>query len=112
MDQVAELLGTLAFGWCITHHGTLVVLPVITLAALLALPLELLCIQRVCQTVIAEVNKLVSKCMPAALANLRLCSASVSLWAHCEYEEHAAMAVLCKIKPGSSQAHEDAVHPL
>ena len=47
MDQVAELLGTLAFGWCITHHGSLVVLPVITLAALLALPLEIWCIQRV-----------------------------------------------------------------
>lgn len=48
MDQVAELLGTLAFGWCITHHGSLVVLPVITLTALLALPLEVWSIQRVC----------------------------------------------------------------
>lgn len=48
MDQVAELLGTLAFGWCITHHGNLVVLPAITLAALVALPFEVWCIQRVC----------------------------------------------------------------
>ena len=47
MDQVAELLGTLAFGWCITHHGSLVVLPAITLAALVALPFEVWCIQRV-----------------------------------------------------------------
>ncbi|KAL3150048.1 hypothetical protein ABBQ38_013398 [Trebouxia sp. C0009 RCD-2024] len=47
MDQVAELLGTLAFGWCITHHGSLVVLPVIALTALLALPFEVWCIQRV-----------------------------------------------------------------
>ena len=57
MDQVAELLGTLAFGWCITYHGSLTVLPVITLAALLALPLEVWCIQRVCQPAYAEVHK-------------------------------------------------------
>ncbi|KAL0048832.1 hypothetical protein WJX82_000311 [Trebouxia sp. C0006] len=47
MDQVAELLGTLAFGWCITHHGNLVVLPVITGLAFLALPFEIWAIQRV-----------------------------------------------------------------
>lgn len=71
MDQVAELLGTLAFGWCITHHGSLVVLPVITLAALLALPLEIWCIQRVCQTAYAQVHKLPSQDadpMPATFA--------------------------------------------
>ena len=47
MDQVAELFGTLAFGWCITHHGNLVVLPAITALALLALPFEIWAIQRV-----------------------------------------------------------------
>lgn len=47
MDQVAELFGTLAFGWCITHHGNLVVLPAITGIALVALPFEIWAIQRV-----------------------------------------------------------------
>ena len=47
MDQVAELFGTLAFGWVITHYGNLVVLPVLTGIAFLALPFELWAIQRV-----------------------------------------------------------------
>ena len=47
MDQVAELFGTLAFGWCITHHGNLVVLPAITGIALIALPFEIWAIRRV-----------------------------------------------------------------
>lgn len=54
MDQVAELFGTLAFGWCITHHGNLVVLPVITVLAGLALPFEIWAIQRVRQLYISN----------------------------------------------------------
>lgn len=76
---MAELLGTLAFGWCITHHGSLVVLPVITLAALLALPLEVWCIQRVCQTAYAEVHKLASQMQTACLQTLPACSIVVDL---------------------------------
>ena len=79
MDQVAELLGTLAFGWCITHHGNLVVLPVITLAALLALPLEVWCIQRVCQTACALAHKLASQAQTACLQPVPSCSTGLDL---------------------------------
>lgn len=47
MDQVAELFGTLAFGWVIANHGNLTALPVLTVVALLALPFEIWAIARV-----------------------------------------------------------------
>lgn len=47
MDQLAELLGTIAFGWCITHHSHLIVLPLISAVALIGLPLEVWSIHQV-----------------------------------------------------------------
>lgn len=47
MDQLAELLGTIAFGWCITHHSHLIVLPLISAVALVGLPLEVWAIHQV-----------------------------------------------------------------
>lgn len=47
MDQLAELLGTIAFGWCITHHSHLTVLPLMSAVALIGLPLEVLAIHQV-----------------------------------------------------------------
>lgn len=47
MDQLAELLGTLAFGWCITHHSHLSMLPILSAIALAGLPLEVLAIHQV-----------------------------------------------------------------
>lgn len=47
MDQLAELLGTIAFGWSITHHSHLRVLPLISAVALIGLPLEVWAIHQV-----------------------------------------------------------------
>ena len=56
MDQIAELLGTLAFGWLITNYGNLCALPVLTGIAFLALPFEIWAISRVqsCMHVLAN----------------------------------------------------------
>lgn len=47
MDLLSELLGTLAFGWCVTKHGVALTLALLTIATCGALPLELRYVRQV-----------------------------------------------------------------